>query len=128
MLSTILWQSQRSHNWPQVSAKVLRTEIFEVPDKTRFAPLIEYSYDVAERSYISTSYDFNIFTTKDKRITEAILESFREKEVTQIYYHPWFPRFSVIVPGIKINKPLIFFLGAAVVLIVFSIYKITKVT
>jgi len=127
LLSAILWAAMRSRLWPQVLGKVLRTEIYE-PSKNRYVPLIEYSYVVEGNNFISKSYDFNLFTTKERRVVEGILDTIRGKETISVYYHPWFPKVSVIVPGMKKTMPVLIIILIAVIIIAFSIYKLRIIT
>lgn len=127
LLSAILWAGMRSRMWPQVLGKVLRTEIYE-PSENRYVPLIEYSYEVEGNNFISKSYDFNLFTTKEKRVVEGILDTLRGKETISVYYHPWFPKVSVIVPGVKKTKPVLIIILIAVIIIAFSIYQLRIIT
>jgi len=127
LLSAILWAGMRSRMWPQALGNVLRTEIYE-PSKNRYVPLIEYSYEVEGINFISKSYDFNLFTAKERQVVEGILDTVRGKETITVYYHPWFPKISVIVPGMKKIKPFLCIILIAVTIIAFCIYQLRIIT
>lgn len=128
LLIAALWAGLRSPNWPQTAGKVRRVEVYETPDNTHFGPLVEYSYEVENEPFTSTSFDLNLFTTRDKNYVEGILSDFRGKESLTVYYHPWFHRFSVLVPGVKNLKLLLLLLLIVVIMFIFSVYEIQKNT
>lgn len=43
-------------------------------------------------------------------------------------YHPWFPKVLVIVPGMKMTRPVLIIILIAVIIIAFSIYKLRIIT
>lgn len=126
LLIATMWAGLRSPNWPQTIGEIRRVDLYETHDKKRFGPLVEYSYEVENKPFTSTSFDLNLFTTRDKNYVEGLLSDFREKESLTVYYHPWFHRFSLLVPGIKNLKSLLLFLLVVVIMFIFSIYEIQK--
>lgn len=117
-----LYGGLNSRKWLRVSAKIVRSRVkretffgFGVPQRLTY-PEIVYAYLVNGKWYASKNLSFSLF----RRNTSQLVENFPTHALVQVFYHPLFPRLSVLEPGLPAREILLlsmFFLWTSILVV-----------
>jgi hypothetical protein len=125
-----MWLGQSAYSWPKTKGVVLISEELQISRSPRFVPRILYRYSVnnkAIKSRIIFIGHFLTYTPIDY-CREIIARYPIDAEVT-VYYHPGFPKLSVLEPGSnkKLTNSLITKLVTIGVCIIITSPEIIKI-
>lgn len=117
-----LYGGVSSKRWLRVSAKIIRARVkretlfgFGVPQKLTY-PDIVFAYLVNGKWYASKNLSFSLF----RRTAPELVEAYPNHALVQVFYHPLFPRLSVLEPGLPIREVLIlglFFIWTSILVV-----------
>lgn len=104
-----LYGGLMSKRWLKISAKITRSEVkretifgFGMP-KQLIYPEIAFKYLVNGRWYTSRNYSFSLLRPKAKEV----VGKYPLDDLVQVVYHPLFPGFAVLEPGLPTIEAII---------------------
>ena len=93
-----------SEYWPYTDGEVISTQIIKAVTpaehaSTVYTAVIRYKYTVNAKEYINNTYSFGSTSYTRKEHAKNIIEPYKDKKYTKVYYSNTKPEFSVLVPG-----------------------------
>ena len=96
-----------SKYWPSVTGKVLDSRILvktntAIGNKNRYYhPTVTYEFKVKNKNYKSKLLGNFIGFGNDENYAERLIKDFPESSEVKVFYCPYYPGISVIIPGMK---------------------------
>jgi len=113
--ASLVSTGMRSSRWPIVKGYIVSGEITkeynENHSRTRFTPLITYSYEVNGKNYKNNRISTGDFGSGDVRDAQKVLDKYHTGLVVDVYHEPDKPENALLKPGISIISIVILLAG-----------------
>jgi hypothetical protein len=97
------FMSNKSRSWNTASGSIFYSKLVKgknSDDEITYRPLIKYKYSVDGMIYRSDRIFYgNMFEQSSPKLSISYIERYPEKSDVIVYYHPYNPEKSVLIPG-----------------------------
>lgn len=110
----------QSRSWPQADATIVRSRVVEIatPHSKRFAPEIEYHFQVNGKVYQGSRIAFGPLSLNSKEdIQEIVATKYAHGSKHRVWYDPRTPEISVLEPGLRFENYFYLIAAAAATLL-----------
>ena len=96
-----------SKYWPFVMGRVIYSGVLALTNRhsssnnKHYHPIVKYEYTIGSRTYQSKVIGNYIGFGNDKEFAQQVVGKFPENSEMKLYFCPWFPSRSVLLPGMK---------------------------
>lgn len=123
--------------WPQVKGEVLASEVAKTAgrggsgssrrSKTRYTPVVTYSYEVNGVSYENDLVQF-LASYDEESTAQEVVKNYPDGSEVMVYHAPDDPAEAVLIPGLpdetKMIQDIFLYAGIAVISVVLIVWRI----
>lgn len=121
-----LWRAHQSTGWPTVPGQVISSEVksHHKSKGTSYGARVEYSYRVADRSFIGNRVAYGDYSSSSTSHARSIVQKYPVGHAVTVRYLSSAPETSVLEPGIFLQATILPLVGLVFLFagIVFRIY------
>jgi len=102
-----LYIGYRSKYWPiavgtvLMSCVVIKTNKASSSNNKHYHPMVMYKYEVQNKIYKSKTIGNFVGFGNDQKYADSLIKNYQEKSEVKVFYCPFYPGFSVLLPEMQ---------------------------